>query len=261
MIWLSQAVNSLTGNDFGLSASLGGHNSLFFFWMRWIWQCEDEKGWTNGHRRRAMQRAIPGMEGLSTSGKPTGSGAAVACPSFRFRFVPDSNFDVRNEWFGEEFRKWIRDHSNSYERIDRFTVSGKWTPVAARILDSGWSKLRQLELELPTYYGNLPTTTMSRDDEKTELNDMFDNDEDEKEPLLSSYNSSPSPSPEPQSESESESGHPDDAKFTQPPEVSRLKRISLLIFLAILCWLAYSNVLHSKRKPKIIHASRSVLNR
>ena len=101
---------------------------------------------------------------------------------------------------------------------------------------------------------------MSRDDEKTELNDMFDNDGDEKEPLLSSYNSSPSPSPEPQSESESESGHPDDAKFTQPPQVSRLKRISLLIFLAILCWLAYSNVLHSKRKPKIIHASRSVLN-
>ena len=102
---------------------------------------------------------------------------------------------------------------------------------------------------------------MSRDDEKTELNDMFDNDGDEKEPLLSSYNSSHPPSPEPQSESESESGHPDDAKFTQPPQVSRLKRISLLIFLAILCWLAYSNVLHSKRKPKIIHASRSVLNR
>ena len=30
---------------------------------------------------------------------------AVACPSFRFRFVPDNNFDVRNESFGEKYRK------------------------------------------------------------------------------------------------------------------------------------------------------------
>ena len=102
---------------------------------------------------------------------------------------------------------------------------------------------------------------MSEDDEKTEyMNDTLYSDEDDKEPLLASYKSSltssRSPSPEPQSESESESEHPD-TKFTQPP-VSRFKRSFLLIFFAILCWLAYSNVLQTKRKPKVIHASRSV---
>ena len=105
---------------------------------------------------------------------------------------------------------------------------------------------------------------MSGDDEKAEsMNDTLISDEEDKEPLLASYRSSsslsPSPSPEPQSESESESD-PKDAKVTQPPlAVSRFKRPYLLIFLAILCWLAYSNVLHTKRKPKIVHASRSVM--
>ena len=101
---------------------------------------------------------------------------------------------------------------------------------------------------------------MPGDDEKPKfMNDTLNSDEEEKEPLLASYNSSPSPSPEPQFESESES-EPLDARVTQPPQVSRLKRTSLLIFFAVLCWLTYSNVLHSKRKPKIIHASRSVMN-
>lgn len=100
------------------------------------------------------------------------------------------------------------------------------------------------------------------DDEKTEsMNDTLNSDEEDKEPLLASYQSSfsmsPSPSPEPQSESESES-EPTDAKFTQPP-VSRFKRTSLLLICAILCLLAYSNVLHTKRNPKIIHASRPVM--
>jgi hypothetical protein len=44
---------------------------------------------------------------------------------------------------------------------------------------------------------------------------------------------------------------------TQLP-ASRLKRTFLLTFFALLCWLAYSNILHTKSKPKIIHASRSV---
>jgi hypothetical protein len=101
----------------------------------------------------------------------------------------------------------------------------------------------------------------SGDDEKTEfMNDTLNSDEEGKEPLLaiykSSLTSSPSSSPEQsESESESESETPD----AQPPQVSPLKRTSLLIFFAILCWLAYSNVLHTKRKPNIIHASRSVL--
>ena len=81
----------------------------------------------------------------------------------------------------------------------------------------------------------------------------------DKEPLLASYQSSPSPSPEPQSESESDSeSEPTDAKFTQPP-VSPFKRTSFLILLAILSWLAYSNVFHAKKNPKIIHASRPVM--
>ena len=85
----------------------------------------------------------------------------------------------------------------------------------------------------------------------------------DKEPLLASYQSSPSPSPEPQSKSESESdsdseSEPTDAKFTQPP-VSPFKRTSFLILLAILSWLAYSNVFHAKKNPKIIHASRPVM--
>ena len=103
---------------------------------------------------------------------------------------------------------------------------------------------------------------MPGDDEKPKfMNDTLNSDEEEKEPLLASYNSSPSPSPEPQFESESESEPLDhDARVTQPPQVSRLKRTSLLIFFAVLCWLTYSNVLHSKRNPKIIHASRSVMN-
>jgi hypothetical protein len=103
---------------------------------------------------------------------------------------------------------------------------------------------------------------MSGDDEKTEsMNDTLYSDEEEKEPLLASYQSSltssPSPSPEPQSESESESDPPE-TKVTQPP-VSRFKRTFFLIFFAILFWLAYSNVLYTKRKPNVIHASRSVM--
>lgn len=102
---------------------------------------------------------------------------------------------------------------------------------------------------------------MSEDYEKTEsMNDTLNSDEEEKEPLLASYQSSlassRSASPEPQSESESES-EPPDANSTQPP-VSRLKRISLFIFFALLSWLTYSKVFHTKGKPKIIHASRSV---
>ena len=102
---------------------------------------------------------------------------------------------------------------------------------------------------------------MSGDDEKTEfMNDTLYSDDEDKEPLLASYqsslSSSRSPSPEPQSESESES-EPPDPKFTQPT-VSRFKRTFLLIFFAVLCWLAFSSVLHTNRKPKVIHASRSV---
>ena len=103
---------------------------------------------------------------------------------------------------------------------------------------------------------------MSGDDEKTEfVNDTLNFDDEDKEPLLadsqSSLSLSPSPSPEPESESESESD-PTDAKFIKPP-VSRFKRTSLLMVFVLLCWLAYSNVLHTNRKPKIIHASRSVI--
>lgn len=99
-------------------------------------------------------------------------------------------------------------------------------------------------------------------DEKTEyMNDTLNSDDDDKEPLLAGYQSSltssPSPSPEPQSESESEP-EPTDARQSQPP-VSRLKRTYLFIFCAILSWLAYSNVLDTNRKPKVIHASRSVM--
>ena len=97
------------------------------------------------------------------------------------------------------------------------------------------------------------------DDEKTEyMNDALNSDEEHKDPpsYQSSLTSSRSPSPEPQPESESES-EPPDTKLTQPP-VSRFKRTTLLIIFAILCWFTFSNVLRAKKKPKVIHASRSV---
>ena len=104
---------------------------------------------------------------------------------------------------------------------------------------------------------------MSKDDEKTEsMNDTLNSDEEENEPLLASYESSltssPSPSPE-QSESESES-EPQDPKSTHKPPVSRVKRTSLFVFFAVLCWFAYSNVVHNpkRRNSKVVHASRSV---
>ncbi|KAF8815873.1 hypothetical protein BYT27DRAFT_7070835, partial [Phlegmacium glaucopus] len=59
------------------------------------------------------------------------------------------------------------------------------------------------------------------------------------------------PSPEPKSE-------PTDPRSTQPP-ASRIKRTSLLLFLAFIFWLAYSvctNVLNTKRKANVVHASR-----
>jgi hypothetical protein len=107
-------------------------------------------------------------------------------------------------------------------------------------------------------WGVSPTTM-------TDDNALISNDEDEK--LLLAYSESSeslsalsrSPSPEFESESESES-EPTDTRFDQPP-VSRLRRTSLLIFVALICWLAYymrTNLLYAKRKPNVIHASRSV---
>lgn len=132
------------------------------------------------------------------------------------------------------------------------------------VLSMVQAKKRLEKFRLRLNQGYQTPAIMLGDDEKTEsMNDTLNFNDEDKEPLLESDKSSitwsRSPSPEHQSESESES-EPTDAKFkfTQPP-VSRLKRTSLLIFFALLCWLTYSALFHTKKKPKIVYASRSVM--
>jgi len=113
--------------------------------------------------------------------------------------------------------------------------------------------------------GTNPLTTMSGDDEKMNNNlnsneKKEEEEEEEKESLLANSKSlsatlSRSPSPEPESDEST------DPRFSQPPPPSRIKRTSLLIFLAFLFWLAYSmltTVLNAKKKAKIVYASRWV---
>ena len=98
---------------------------------------------------------------------------------------------------------------------------------------------------------------MSADNEKRDLDDAPSHADNEKDELLSSRDSSPS---------ESRSASPEPAPVTvdprfNPPAPSPLKRAGLLLFIAVLVWIAFymrSGLLEAKRKPQIIYASRSV---
>ena len=101
--------------------------------------------------------------------------------------------------------------------------------------------------------GEKPPVSTVEDDVNESDWDNGDTD-DEKARLLSSdssVESSRTTSPEPTL---------DDSRFSPPPP-SAVKRLLLLAFLVLLLWVGLQmrgGLLEAKRKPKVIHASRSV---